>query len=336
MTRILYLDGWRGLAILGVLVDHYITSQGINLGRFGVELFFVLSGRLMGEILFSHGAELKTFYFRRISRIYPALLFCMTVTFALAFVLKKETFVQYLSAITLTYNYAQLWTGRWMGIDHVWSLCVEEHMYILLGVVALIARRFKASAMLIIAAIAVVFVINGLVWHLAGYDYYQVYWRSDVRGASILMGAAVYLALRQPWAEGLRSQPFTSIGALLVGLLLNINTVPDPLKYSLGTLLLAVSVAALPTAKLLPTTLSWKPLVYLGTISYSLYLWQQVWVMFMHKAAEKLQVSHLVLVPPVLAVVFAAALVSFYFVEKPARIKMNQLLDHMRKEKAPA
>jgi len=66
------LDGWRGLAILGVLFDHFVTKSGINLGRFGVELFFVLSGRLMAEILFVQKMPLD-FFLRRFSRVYPAL-----------------------------------------------------------------------------------------------------------------------------------------------------------------------------------------------------------------------------------------------------------------------
>jgi peptidoglycan/LPS O-acetylase OafA/YrhL len=72
-ARLSALDGWRGLAILGVLFDHFVTKSGINLGRFGVELFFVLSGRLMAEILFVQKMPLNVFFLRRFSRVYPAL-----------------------------------------------------------------------------------------------------------------------------------------------------------------------------------------------------------------------------------------------------------------------
>jgi peptidoglycan/LPS O-acetylase OafA/YrhL len=51
-TRLAYLDGWRGLSIALVLIGHFVPVPGINLGVLGVEFFFVLSGRLMAEILF--------------------------------------------------------------------------------------------------------------------------------------------------------------------------------------------------------------------------------------------------------------------------------------------
>ena len=64
MDRKKYLDGVRAIAILGVLFAHFITPDFINLGRAGVELFFVLSGRLMAQILFLNKQELTMFYWR--------------------------------------------------------------------------------------------------------------------------------------------------------------------------------------------------------------------------------------------------------------------------------
>lgn len=58
MNRILYLDGVRGLAIVLLMVGHFLTTRGVNFGRLGVELFFVLSGRLMAEILFVDRCEI--------------------------------------------------------------------------------------------------------------------------------------------------------------------------------------------------------------------------------------------------------------------------------------
>ena len=79
--RIAYLDGWRGLAVLLVFVGHFITTWGVNYGRLGVELFFVLSGRLMAEILFERELDLGKFYWRRFSRVFPALLVFATVIY---------------------------------------------------------------------------------------------------------------------------------------------------------------------------------------------------------------------------------------------------------------
>src|SRR5579872_1267137 len=80
--RIDYLDGWRGLAILVVLVAHFGHLESTNLGLFGVELFFVLSGLLMARILYEQRMPIGEFYRRRIARIFPLFyLFVFTILF---------------------------------------------------------------------------------------------------------------------------------------------------------------------------------------------------------------------------------------------------------------
>ncbi len=142
-ARLLYLDGWRGLSIALVLIGHFLPVPGINLALLGVEFFFVLSGRLMAEILFIENYPLKAFFKRRFSRIYPALL-----VFVLAgMVFFAGTFVAYkwkaaLTALTFTYNYVGILINRAGALDHIWSLCVEEHAYVALALISvLVARR---------------------------------------------------------------------------------------------------------------------------------------------------------------------------------------------------
>ena len=112
-SRLAYLDGWRGLSITLVLIGHFFPVPGINLGLLGVEFFFVLSGRLMAEILFIERYPLKKFFKRRFSRIYPALLVYVLVTM----VALSGSFIAFkwkaaLTALTFTYNYAAiLFTG---------------------------------------------------------------------------------------------------------------------------------------------------------------------------------------------------------------------------------
>lgn len=67
-----HLDGWRGLAIATLLVGHFFPVPGINFGTVGVNLFFVLSGLLMGRLLFEKQEPISRFYRRRIARIIPA------------------------------------------------------------------------------------------------------------------------------------------------------------------------------------------------------------------------------------------------------------------------
>lgn len=319
MTRVGYLDGWRGAAILGVLVGHFLTSRGLNLGRFGVELFFVLSGRLMAELLFVRQTPLKLFFPRRLSRIYPALFVFALAVFAasLSAANIRHSLVNFLAAITFTANYVRLWTHLDGLTEHIWSLCVEEHIYVLLGLTAFIRRRVAFPVAGVCAGLAVLGMLNGAIQTFQGLSYYAVYWRSDVRGASILISVAVYLALRRQvpaWLSWQGAPVVLGLGALA----LNLDAVPDPIKYSLGTTMLAASLALMPTASGAVRRAFDNPvMVRAGVYSYSLYLWQQPF----YKAAHGLK-EHLLVLPAV----FGVALLSFYFVEQPARTALNRLI----------
>lgn len=74
-NRNLHFDGWRGMAIVMVLISHFLTIPGFYSGKFGVASFFVLSGALMSNILFVKKTPLAQFYKRRISRILPVFSF---------------------------------------------------------------------------------------------------------------------------------------------------------------------------------------------------------------------------------------------------------------------
>jgi peptidoglycan/LPS O-acetylase OafA/YrhL len=91
-SRIDYLDGWRGVAILLVLIEHFLNVHLINVGRMGVDAFFVLSGMLISNILFVQKVPLATFYKRRASRILPVFFIFITTLslFSLTFNLSAE------------------------------------------------------------------------------------------------------------------------------------------------------------------------------------------------------------------------------------------------------
>lgn len=316
--RVRYLDGWRGFAVLAVLFGHYFTSHGINSARLGVELFFVLSGRLMAEILFVRNRPLGGFYVRRFARVYPALFFFAASMLAIALVFQKQDPqpLQWLSVVTLTYNYAWEWIGRTSLLGHIWSLCVEEHMYLLLGLVAFLCRRFPGlNPITILTLLIVTAVAVGAVQTVSGMHYYEVYWRSDVRGASILMGSLAYLALRDhvpSWLSGVHVPLLLG----LAGLFLNLNPIPDPVKYSLGTACLAISLCLIPRAPAWILRIFENRIVVLvGLVSYSLYLWQQPFFKLGYGFPWRLAFLPLAIL---------AALASYRIIEKPARALLNR------------
>lgn len=331
-TRIQYLDGWRGCAILAVLIGHFGTSELLNMGRFGVELFFVLSGRLMAEILFGRKAQLDTFFFRRFSRVWPVLFFFMTVMLGLeALQIGDVDWRVWLASLTFTSNYAMGFGIGATWASHIWSLCVEEHAYLLLGLIAFVSRRFFVPVVPVLIVLAVAAIANGAfqTWVLKA-NYYEVYWRSDVRGASIFMSAAVYMLARSGRGLGILNQPWSSIVFGFAGLLLQINAVPDPIKYSIGTLSLALSLSALPQAFLTVTgMLSSRLLLGLGAISYSLYVWQQPFFATLDGALSVLpklaqRGSHL-------AAALLVAFISYKIVETPARRALNMFWGYMER-----
>lgn len=315
--RSLDLDGWRGLSILAVIIGHFFAQQGINVGRLGVEMFFVLSGRLMAEILFLHHTDLSRFFRRRITRVWSALfvfiILMWTVSILLLPALSLST-SNTLSALTFTYNYAIPYIGRNPNIDHIWSLCVEEHIYILLGLIAYLTRRFHLNSLAIIGLLTLIFMINGLYRTLnMGLGYYEVYWRSDVRGASILASVFVYFMFQKnKTAMGAHVPIFFAF----LGVLLNTNLFPDTIKYSIGSVCLAVAVSSITNLpSKLKSVLTNPAITYLGLISFSLYLWQQPFYQ---------QLGH---VPryQLLAAVFVLATLSYLYIEKPSRQFLNHI-----------
>mgnify|MGYP000671573556 FL=1 len=279
-------------------------------------MFFVLSGRLMAEILFIKQAELSTFLKRRISRVWPALMvFIIIVSIAFHFT-QGSLFVSgksAISALTFTYNYAQLWLPRSHVLDHIWSLCIEEHVYLLLAIIAYYCRKTLRDPIPILFTISALLMLNGMVqtWMLHG-SYNEVYWRTDTRGASIIVSCAIFLLLNK---KNYTAPSWLPVTTIIGGILFSFQEVPDPIKYSLGSTLMAIGLC---TIKRLPSPLlnilESKPFLSLGLISFSLYLWQQP----MYKLYENGWNKYLMI-----ASAFVLSYASYKLIEGPARRFIN-------------
>lgn len=317
MTRYAYLDGWRGLSILAVLIGHFMSIHGFNAGRFGVEMFFVLSGRLMAEILFIKHTPLPSFFKRRISRVWPALFVFIIAMWLIFGRTENDLHVGYqsvLSTLTFTYNYYSIYVEHSPVLDHIWSLCIEEHTYILLAFVAFLSRKYRFDPIKPLIALCLLFLANGALLTFSQHlDYYNVYWRSDTRSASILIGVIIFLVFTQ---SGKKVNALTSVTLFGLAVALNMNPVPDPIKYSLGTVCVAIAIC---TIKELPDYLMkflCHPLLTrVGLISFSLYLWQQPFYKMLHLGYSKVALL-------VLAMMIAT--LSYHFIEVPVRKYLNE------------
>lgn len=321
--RVDYLDGWRGTAIGALLLGHFVAGfgvsqrYGINAGRLGVELFFVLSGLLMGNLLFVKKVRIRDFYKKRVSRIFPGLYFYLAaITVVLALVWRAHDVESVVSVLLLYFNYYAAPRGTVPVVyQHIWSLCIEEHCYILLSVIALVTRRWPVKDHLMIAASVLVS------WGFAaGYtaftdwDQHAIFWRTEARLGAVFVSAFLVCRLR----DGHR--PLVTGGWWLVpfaaGLASQLAWVPDLLKYTIGTTMLAISVTHLRFAwprLVRPYRARW--LMLLGTLSYSVYLWQQLFMAVQDRFG----------VASCLAGALGMGALSYYLVENPARTLINRV-----------
>lgn len=311
-----HLDGWRGAAILTVLCGHFGVDGLVGgVSTLGVDLFFALSGRLMAEILVVQRADLRTFFVRRFSRIYPALLAYVVCTgVAFHHSAYRHGAVAAASALTFTLNYAMTYGHPVALLDHLWSLCVEEQSYFVLAVLAAAARRRSDVASAWFGALGFAALANGIV-QTYGLDrpYFQVFWRTDVQAAGLLLSAALFLArdrlplLGSPWAFP------ASFALALAAKILGTGVV---VRFGIGSVLLAIAVTSCDaTFDAVLRCMRWRPLRIFGVLSYSLYLWQQPFYKMYRDALGS--------IPALLLLALVSALASFSLIERPARAALN-------------
>lgn len=317
MTKhIPYLDGWRGLAIVSLLVGHFFPVNGINLGTVGVALFFVLSGLLMARVLFIQNTPLIPFYQRRISRVLPSVAVYVLVI-ALCFVIagRQVPLAELLPAITFTNNYIMPQKSS-MPFGHIWSLSVEEHSYLILSAVAYWCRarggrELAALVYVLCASVAAILIYSCL----PNAEAMRFHLRTEVASFGIFASAAVLLKLSetefQPSFQGLAPV------ALLIGILAHWWSVPVAARIIFGWSALAVAINAMPTAPQAVLAIfgsSW--LRQLGTYSFSIYLWQQPYYLFVRHEGMSPWLG--------LALAMLTGVVAYYLVERPARRYLNQ------------
>jgi len=312
-----YLDGWRALAIIAVLIGHFFPVEPINAARFGVELFFALSGRLMAGILFVERYPFGRFFKRRITRVWPAL-WVFALVCAVAFSAPGKLHVGLLdvvSSLTFTANYFSAHFGLAKPLEHLWSLAVEEWAYVVLaGIAALHRKGVRPVAVMI--TISVIGICDGA-WrtHNGGTEH-LVYWLTEVRISSILLPACAFLLL-----NGKTISSWVPIASGIGGVLLNLHFVPDPLKYSLGTTCLAISMATIDHAPaMLLRAMSARLLRVVGVLSFSLYLWQQPLYSLIPEAQAW---TGLAARPLLVIAAFVLAVASYRLIEQPARRWLN-------------
>jgi peptidoglycan/LPS O-acetylase OafA/YrhL len=314
-----YLDGWRGLAIVFLLVGHFFPVPGINMGAIGVNLFFVLSGILMARLLFIREVPLASFYKRRIARIFPASLCFIAIIVAVRLAWGKPVdFTEVLAAATFVNNYFVGVLGKYaMPFGHFWSLCVEEHSYVVLSLIALAARRqwLPARGMVLAATAIIAACAAGYGLANSDADYFALSMHSEVAAFGIFASAALLLCLEGRTLPRLPLLAYVALGGF--GVAMHWWAVPGPLRTLAGVGAFALLINLLSAAPAtLHAALSVRPLRQLGLWSFSIYVWQQPFYLLSKYHG----------LPPVagLAMALGAGVGSYYLLEHPAREWINR------------
>ncbi|MBB3285235.1 MULTISPECIES: acyltransferase family protein [unclassified Rhizobium] len=283
----------------------------------------------MADILFVRKMPLRVFFFRRFSRVYPVLLLFVFIN-AAVFCSTPLTpgVVGVLSALSFTLNYLIIDSGSFIPVfDHIWSLCVEEHGYVLLGLLACLFRGANHRFIgLLILGLGFAAIADGILQYDGyGQNPFTVFWPSHVAVAPILISAALFLLLGQyryrPAMEWLVPLAF------FCGLAARLFADAAWLFFGAKIMLLALAVCMIERAARFSAIL-FEGVIFrqVGRMSFSIYLWQQPFYILARQG----------LLSQVLALVLAMCfgLLSYYLIEHPSRTRLNAWFEKSKQQGA--
>jgi peptidoglycan/LPS O-acetylase OafA/YrhL len=299
-TRIPTLDGWRGVAILLVLVAHFgpIASKQDLFGQHGVTIFFVLSGFLITTKLREEESRngrinLASFYVRRFFRLMPCAWIFLAVMSLLASVGRREI-------LASIFFYRNEIKGSWLTL-HFWSLSLEEQFYLAWPLV-LLAKKHAAW----IAGIGAVCISLYRFVRWDHYSAYPLFFRTEVRADALLVGCFLALVWQHPLLPRIANR-FT-VAPLLLLFAVCVFHFHDLVPLCECVVIALLIASGLADQSPLAPVLNFPPLRMVGMLSYSIYVWQQPFFFVMRHQAHKLP-TFLLLIP--------VAVVSYYGIERP-------------------
>lgn len=331
------IDGLRAIAVIPVILFH-AGFEAFSGGFVGVDVFFVISGYLITSLLLEEMEEgrftLLGFYERRARRILPALFLVCLVSLPFAWVLlfpgDMRNYAESLAAVSLFSTNILFWqesgyfesAAELKPLLHTWSLAVEEQFYIFFPLLLLAAGKLGRARLLWVLVLLFAISFGVASWasrHAPAAGFYLL----PARGWEILLGA--FLAFVPTSGAELRLPSALREGLALLGLLLICSAVffferstPTPSVYTLVPTMGAVLLIAFARSDgLVGQLLSSRPLVSIGLMSYSAYLWHQP--VFAFARYGKVEEEALWETGILCGLTAFLAFLSWRFVEKPFR-----------------
>lgn len=340
------IDGLRALAVLLVLFFHAKFSA-LSGGFIGVDIFFVISGFLITKIIFSevqqNNFSYKSFYIRRIKRLAPALIFLLLITtvpaYLFLFSYDLEIFARNLIHAFIATSNFYLWQNTsgyfspntdLLPLLHTWSLAVEEQFYFIWPTLFIFLHKFCREKVLSRTIYLLFLCLFGLSIYLSNTSPDSAYFLLPSRAFELLMGAL--LAINYAKLPNLTKWQNDTLSVLaLILILVPAFTISKQDVFPglnafwpcFGTVLLIYTGKNQQQLGIINKLLSLKTFVFIGLISYSLYLWH--WPIFTFIQYVGLELTGATRITAIIAAFFCAYL-SWKFIEQPGqRLKLTSL-----------
>ncbi|UXR78861.1 MULTISPECIES: acyltransferase family protein [unclassified Staphylococcus] len=350
------LDGLRAIAVVAVIIYHF-NPQWLPGGFLGVDTFFVISGYLITSLLLTeyHNTQridLISFWMRRLKRLLPAVIFLIMSVLILTLITVPSEIKAVRGDAFAALFYVSNWWYIFQDVDyfaqfevaplkHLWSLAIEEQFYLFFPIVLFIllryVKRLKPILYSIIGLVVISIITMGILYEPQG-NVARVYFGTDTRLQTMLLG--VILAFIWP-AFKLRVQTawqskmiIDGLGVLsLAGLFLCfrfVNESQSALYYGgfglISLLTLFIIASAVMPSGLFAKALANPLFIYIGSRSYSLYLWHYPIIVLMHHHFVQGQIPTFVYVIDALLIVMMAEL-SYRYIETPFRHSGFKIFD---------
>lgn len=332
------LDGMRAFSIAVVVASH-LWNTGVIPGGFGVTVFFFISGFLITRLLLAEFSDtghvsVSRFYVRRFLRLYPALVALIAVLSVIYFLMRGHVdALEIIAALFYFINYYALaHPGIEMPIRMLWSLAIEEHYYLAFPLIfSLLVRRLRQF----ITLLSVIAVLT-LVWRL--YQVYvlkidlnppnpglpHTYIATDSRIDSILYGAILSLLAHSKsgarFVQRLVNWPVFCVATaiMLLAFLPRDPAFQETWRYTIQGVMLVPMVACCVFGEqfgILRKVLEFRTIVWIGKISYSIYLWHFGIVRLIKFEFPDMSVLGQTAIG--LPIIFTVAAMSYYLIELP-------------------
>ena len=289
--RSIGIDILKAISLISVIIYHFYEYKGTYIG---VILFFVISGYLITEVLYERDDSYFSFIKRRFNKIFPPLIAVLTFTY-LAFYyfydyISEKLIYSSLSSLFGVSNLYQIFTGMsyfersgdLFPLLHTWSLSIEIQFYVIFPFLIYLFKKLKLNTKFIAAIILILSLISGGIMfykEYMNYDISAIYYGTDTRIFSILIGSAFYFIFKD---EELKPKKVNIVSYIFLGLIILIVLSVDyssksnyyGLLYLISILGGFITVTSIKTGFLDFNSLMAKPLSKLGEHSYVYYLWQ--------------------------------------------------------------